>query len=198
MQQTSSHDLAAAVQKGNSDAAGQLYERYVSGIYRYLAYRVNDPAAAEDLTAEVFFLMVRALMKRPFVKGASESPLSFRAWLFQIARNLSIDFYRRSGAHPVVSIDDEMPSAMERPEKAAERALTGEELSRAVAQLGDDQRDVILMRFIEGMSGAEVAAALHKSEDAVKGLQRRALIALREIMTRTIPEESYGKPESTI
>jgi RNA polymerase sigma-70 factor, ECF subfamily len=193
MQQTPSHDLAAAVQQGNSEAAGLLYERYVLGIYRYLAYRINDPVAAEDLTSEVFFIMVRALLKNQFVMGPSASPLSFRAWLFQIARNLSIDFFRRSAAHPLSRIDEEMPSDLERPEKAMERDLTRQELSQAFEQLGDDQRDVILLRFIEGMSVAEVAAALHKSEDAVKGLQRRALMAMRETMTRTIPEESNGK-----
>ena len=193
MQQSSAHDLVAAVQKGNSEAAGQLYERYVSGIYRYLAYRINDPVTAEDLTSEVFFIMVRALFHGQYVEGPSSSPLSFRAWLFQIARNLSIDFFRRNGAHPVSQIDEEMPSDLEHPEKTIERAFTSQELAQALAQLGDDQRDVILLRFIEGMSVVEVSKALHKSEDAVKGLQRRALMTLREMMMRIITEESDGK-----
>lgn len=177
-------DLVARAQKGSADAAGQLYERHYPSIFRYLFYRTGDQHTAEDLTGEVFLKMVQAL------PAYRVTAATFRTWLFQIARNLSIDYFRRGKTHPVAVLDESLPSAEQAPENAADRRLTGAQLYRAVAQLNEDQRDVVLMRFVEGMPIGEVAVALHKSEDAIKGLQRRALIALRDLLQTT--EEDHG------
>jgi RNA polymerase sigma-70 factor (ECF subfamily) len=115
---------------------------------------------------------------------------TFRTWLFQIARNLSIDYFRRWRGHADEPLKEDAVSSAERPEATVERSLSGETLARGLAGLSEEQRDVVLMRFIEGMPLAEVAAALHKSEDSVKGLQRRALIALRAYLEQT--EEKDG------
>lgn len=176
MQSNTVPDLVSRAQRGNVDAAGQLYERHYQSIFRYLYYRTGDQPTAEDLTADVFIKMVQAL------PGYRVKAAAFRTWLFQIARNLSIDHFRRWKAHPQVSVDDALPSSGLQPEAAADRSLSAEALRQALAHLSDEQRDVVLMRFIEGMPLAEVAAALHKSEDAVKGLQRRGLMALRELL----------------
>ncbi len=177
-------DLITQAQKGSADAAGQLYERHYRSIFRYLFYRTGDHHAAEDLTGEVFLKMVQAL------PAYRVTAATFRTWLFQIARNLSIDHFRRGKTHPQMALDERLPSGEQGPESAADRRLTGARLQQAVAQLNEEQRDVVLMRFVEGMPIAEVAVALHKSEDAVKGLQRRGLMALRDLLQTT--EEEYG------
>jgi RNA polymerase sigma-70 factor (ECF subfamily) len=184
MQSNTIPDLVTRAQKGSVDAAGQLYERHYRSIFRYLFYRTGDQHTAEDLTGEVFLKMVQAL------PGYRVTAATFRTWLFQIARNLSIDHFRRGKNHPVVALEDTFPAGEEAPERAADRRLNGAQLQQALAQLNNEQRDVVLMRFVEGMPIGEVAATLHKSEDAVKGLQRRALIALREQLQAT--EEEYG------
>ncbi len=168
--------LIVRAQQGNVDAAGQLYERHYQSIYRYLAYRTGDLHAAEDLTADVFLKMVQALPDYQLTRAA------FRTWLFQIARNLAIDHFRRNHSHPVEEIQDGMPAGDDLPEVQADRRMSSRELTVALAKLSDEQRDVLLMRFVEGMPIADVAVALHKSIDSVKGMQRRALIALRELL----------------
>ena len=184
MQSNTDPDLVSRAQGGSVDATVQLYERHYQSIFRYLYYRTGDQPNAEDLTADVFLKMVQAL------PGYRVTAATFRTWLFQIARNLSIDHFRRWKAHPQEHMDDGFPSSGLQPEAAADRSLSAEALRKALAQLSDEQRDVVLMRFIEGMPLAEVAAALHKSEDAVKGLQRRGLMALRELLEPT--EEPHG------
>ena len=169
-------DLIVSAQGGCADAAGSLYERYHQRIYRYLYYRTSDPQTAEDLTAEVFLKMVQAL---PDYRALNAS---FQAWLFQIARNLAIDYYRRNHNHQPVELPEHLAVTNEDLDHAVENHLTSETISQALALLNDEQRDVLLLRFIEGMPIADVAQALHTSENAVKGLQHRALITLREIL----------------
>jgi RNA polymerase sigma-70 factor (ECF subfamily) len=188
MQQFTTPDLVARAQNGNPEAMGMLYEQHHQSIFRYLVYRLNDSHSAEDLTSEVFLKMVQ------FMASYRATNATFRAWLFQIARNLSIDYLRRNRAHPVRAIDDEMEAPrQEHPEDCAERVFTSQVLQEALAQLSDDQRDVILMRFVEGMPLSEVANTLHRSEDAVKGLQRRALLGLRDRLDQHEPEVEDGQ-----
>jgi RNA polymerase sigma-70 factor, ECF subfamily len=165
-------DLVAQAQHGSREAIGALYDLFHQKIYRYLYYRTSDRQTAEDLTADVFLKMVQALPAyRP-------GPTPFLAWLFQIARNLVIDHYRRMNSHSVVAIPENMDSK-DRVENTMDKRLTSGSLALALADLDDLQRDVLLLRFFEGMPILEVARTLHKSVDAVKGLQRRGLTALR-------------------
>lgn len=187
MQSNTVPDLVTRAQKGSVDAAGQLYERHYRSIYRYLFYRIGDRGAAEDLTGEVFLKMVQAL------PAYRVTAATFRTWLFQIARNLSIDHFRRAKSHPVVALEEHVPAGGEAPENVADNRLSGVRLQQALAQLSEEQRDVVLMRFIEGMPVAEVAGTLHKSEDAVKGLQRRALIALRDLLQPTEDDDGIQR-----
>jgi RNA polymerase sigma-70 factor (ECF subfamily) len=169
-------DIIVRAQRGNPEATGALYTRYHQNIYRYLYYRIGDPHIAEDLTSEVFLKMVQAL---PTYRSDTTP---FPAWLFQIARNLAIDHYRRSNAHPVASLYDNLNSPDLDVDSTVDFNLTCRGLSDALASLDENQRDVLLLRFIEGMPIAEAASVLHKSVDAVKALQRRGLIALRMML----------------
>jgi RNA polymerase sigma-70 factor, ECF subfamily len=169
-------NLIKRAQEGDLETIGRLYETYHLNVYRFLYYRVGDQAAAEDLTSEVFIRMLR------FISGFKPPSASFQAWLFQIARNLAIDHHRRQKLRDYLPLEDHLASRGENLDRTVERSLTSESLQTALTKLNDEQRDVIIMRFIAGMPIAEVAKALHKSENSIKGLQRRGLTALREIL----------------
>lgn len=177
MLEISTSTLVARAQSGETAVIGELYDRYHLSIFRYLYYRVGDQQAAEDLTSEVFLRMIRSL------NGYRSQSVAFEAWLFQIARNLAIDYYRKMNDGNVTPLEEHHISERENPEQRLERRLTSELLTKALARLNEMQRDVIVLRFINGLSISQVAQALHKSEDAIKALQRRGLSALREILS---------------
>lgn len=162
--------------RGEMAALSRLYEECRPRLFRYLYYRVGDVQTAEDLTSEVFLRMMRALERyRP-------QGIAFEAWLYQIARNLAIDYARQSHLRNHAALDDQALPGQESADQAAERRLNHLVLKQALLRLGEDQRDVLVLRFISGLSIAQVAQALHKSEDAVKALQRRALSAVRALL----------------
>lgn len=173
----SQHDLAAQARQGDTGALAALYELHRPAIFRFLYYRVGERELAEDLTSEVFLRMIRSL-------SASRKDGSLRAWLFQVARNLVIDHYRKNSGRAPVALEERLTSTADNPIASVEQQMTSEHLNRALSCLPDDQRDVVLLRFIAGMPLADTAQALEKTEDAVKGLQRRALIAMRELLNR--------------
>lgn len=163
----------AAAQRGDMQALGALYDQHQDAIFRYLWARLGERPLAEDLTGEVFTRMLTALPNyRP------EAP--FRAWLYRIARNLLFDHYRRQPRAPLPLHSAEAHSAPDAdPVTLAEATLTVERLHRALAALEENQRDVVTLRFLSGFSLQETAAALNKTEAAIKALQHRGLAALR-------------------
>ena len=170
-------DWIKKAQRGDPIVLGELFERYHRGIFRYLYYRVGDAHVAEDLTSEVFLRVLAAL------PGYRPQGASLQAWIFQIARNLSIDHYRRSNHRQEMELGEHIPVQSPDPLKLVEQGLTAEKLYQALTLLPDSQRDVLILRFINGMPIGDVAQTLDKSEDAIKGLQRRALTALRDRLT---------------
>ncbi len=169
-------NLISRARRGSPEATGALYRRYYQSIYRYFYYRTGDLQTAEDLTADVFLKMVEA------IPNYRIEATPFQAWLFQIARNLAIDHFRRSSAHPTTSIHENMDAGAPDVESTLDVHLTSHGLAEAFSMIEDGQRDVLLMRFIEDMPIAEAARVLHKTEDAVKALQRRGLNALRQLL----------------
>lgn len=170
--------LIHCAQQGDSNAIGELYECHRLAIFRYLYYRTGDTQTADDLTSEVFLRMIRAL------SGYRQREVSFQAWLFQIAHNLLNDHYRKMNVRNHVQLEENI---VEDPQttrsRPVEHSLNSVTLQKALDLLSGEQRDVIVMRFVAGMPIAEVAQSLHKSEDAVKGLQRRALANLRDVLS---------------
>ena len=169
-------DLIRRAKDGDDIVVSEIYDRYQRSIFRYLYYRVGDQQTAEDLTSEVFLRMIEK------ISYYQDQRASFQAWLFQIARNLSIDHYRKMKSRDSVALEDDYPERSEDPLEVLDRELTSEKLYQAMVKLPENQRDVIVMRFVVGMPIGEVADTLHKTEDSIKGLQRRALLALREIL----------------
>jgi RNA polymerase sigma-70 factor (ECF subfamily) len=176
MTEAASNDLITRAQSGNPEACGALYTRYHQAIYRYLYYRTGDPHTAEDLTSEVFLKMVLALPRYRL------QSVPFQAWLFQIARNQAIDHFRRSSARPTASLNESLASQAPDVDSAIDFRLTSANLKHCLDRIEETHRDVLLLRFIDDLSIADTASALHKTEDSIKGLQRRALAALRNLL----------------
>ena len=172
-------ELVALAIKGDRDAFGKLYLRHLDSIYRYIYFRVNDVSEAEDLTEEVF---VRAWEALP---GYQVREFPFMSWLYRIAHNLIVDYHRRNRPGQLPDVD-ENPEAVtpHSPESLLEEAQTLERLSAAISQLNDDEQQVIVLRYIEGLSHDEVAAAIGKSNEASRVIQHRALARLSGLLKR--------------
>jgi len=162
-------------QKGDEVAIRDLYLRHRTDVFRYLFYHVGDAQVAEDLTSEVFIRMLRAL-------PSFQPRGSFQAWLYQIAHNIAIDYHRKDKGKTSLPLTENLAAESEDPPEAVERQLNNQSLQRALAQLNQAQREVLILRFIQRHSIEEAALTLKCSEDAVKGLQRRGLITLRQIL----------------
>ena len=168
-------DLSRRAAGGDREAFGLLYDRHLDAVYRYAYYRVRDVAEAEDVTSEVFH---RALVAMP--RYQPRRP--FLAFLYTIARNVVAD--RRRRARPQSSFEDAIahPSDEPGPEERSAALDDARRLRGALQNLTELQQEVVVMRFIEGLSYAEVAAATGKPESTIRGIQMRALAALREIL----------------
>jgi RNA polymerase sigma-70 factor (ECF subfamily) len=168
--------LIQRAKEGDPAAFAALYDQYQPAIFRYIAYRVDNVAAAEDLTSEVFVRLVQRIDRFTY-RGR---PLL--AWLYTIARNLVTDYHRTAGQTVSLSLEERPATGVVDPEDIVEHKLTQRRLVAAIARLTEDQRQVILLKFSEGMDNETVAHTLGKSVGAVKALQHRALGALRRIL----------------
>ena len=160
------------------DALASLYSIYYPRIFNYAFYQLGDIQAAEDLASDVMLKVLESI-HRYQVKGPP-----FSAWVFRIARNKLIDLHRRRKRNGMVNLWDP-PVAIElAPETLAERALDRGQLQIALKYLTEVQRQVIVLRFIEGFDTATVAHTLGRKESSVKSVQHRALKSLRGILSR--------------
>ena len=162
----------ARAKEGDEHAMRFLYLRYADNLYGYVCSIVRDEHEAEDVTQQVFAKLLSALGRyEPRV-------VPFSAWILRVAHNAAIDHVRARRAVPVAEVRS--PETEDR-NVAWER---GHDLKDALRTLPDEQRDVIVMRFIYGLSPKEIAARIGRSEDAVHGLQHRGRRALRTELTR--------------
>jgi len=170
-------NLALRAGKGDAAAFGALYDRYVDAVYRYVFYRVRNDADAEDLVSDVFMRALRAIPRY-------EPRVAFLAWLYRIARNAVIDRARRSRVQ--ISFEDALahPGVDQVVEPDATiLALSDKEAVRgALAKLTPLQQEVIVLRFVEGYNTREIADLVGKREGTVRGIQFRALEALRALI----------------
>lgn len=159
-------------------AFAQLYDRFVDKIYKYIYYKVGSSAEAEDLTAQTFLKAWEA------IGGYRWTERPFSAWLYRIAHNLVVDYFRTK--RETASLE-ELPSLEERGttlEEVTEQHLTAEVLRRAIGHLTSDQQQVILLRFLEGYSTEQVAQLMGKQPGAVRTLQHRALVGLSALFRK--------------
>jgi len=176
-------EIVRRAQSGDSDAFGELYDRYVDVVYRYIHYRVSSTALAEDLTSETF---LRALRR---ITSYTWQGRDFGAWLVTIARNLIADHYKSGRYRMEVATSDLVEAGADRSEEGPEgevlAGLTNAALLDAVKQLNSEQQECIALRFLQGMSVAETARIMGKNEGAIKALQYRAVKSL----SRLLPED---------
>jgi len=168
--------LVKRAQQRDTAAFAAIYEEYVDRVYRYILLRVGTRVDAEDLTEQVFLKALESIDSFKW-RGAP-----FGAWLFRIAQNLVVDFVRRKSRRQTSPLEEWEGVATGDPESAVELKLSIEETVAAVARLTEAQRQVIALRFGAGLSIAEAAGAMGKSEGAVKALQHSALVSLRRIL----------------
>jgi RNA polymerase sigma-70 factor (ECF subfamily) len=175
--------LNRAIQ-GDHEAFGKLYEDYVERIFNYVYYRTGNHHDAEDLTARVFF---RAMRRIPQYE---ERGLPVSAWLYRIAHNLVANWHRDRGRRPEISLDEGFTTAhhSDHPETTLMQLEEQDHLLKIIRDLPPERQQLIILKFVEHMSNAEIGQIMGRTEGAVKSLYHRTLLSLR-IEMDTLPEE---------
>ena len=151
-----------------------LYRKYVGQVYSFAIYELRDPHRAEDVTEGVFLRALAALPR--FHERGEGDGSTFRVWLFRIARNLVANERRHERRHPQTGLEGVLDlSAPDDPAARVEEREAVAQAWRAIDRLPDDRRRALVLRFVEEMSTAEIAAVLDRSEGAVRVLIHRAL-----------------------
>lgn len=173
-------DLIAGIARRDPDAFGACYEALADPLFRYVRGLCGDGRLAEDMVEETFLELVQAA---PLITGGLGG---LRAWLYRAARNNLIDVKRKQARRGDVPLDMEQatlrPDLSPGPEASAVLGERHDILWTALAQVSEDQREVIMLRFVSGLSGPEVAEATGRTVGAVKSLQHRGLAALARLL----------------
>ena len=180
-----------AAAKADPEAFGALYERYVKKIYNYLYYRTGNAHDAEDLTERVF---QRAMLN---LEGYTSRGLPFSAWLYRIAHNLVANWHRDQGRRQMVPLNEVGPQDMaalrtEAPEAVAETREEQESLLQVIRRLPGERQQLLILKFVDHLSNAEIGVVMHRSEGAVKSLYHRTLLALRDELQAPASGEANG------
>lgn len=161
-------------------AFGELYKRYVERIYNYIFFRTGSVKDAEDLTGKVFF---KAMDN---IKSYKHMGLPFSAWLYRIAHNLVANYHRDRARKQEISLDDipgqVLPQVEHQPESHAVQTQEVENLLATIRGLAPIRQELLILKFVDQLSNAEIGQILRKSEGAIKSLYHRTLLELREIM----------------
>lgn len=162
--------------QGDQDAFGILYERYVSRIYSYIYYRTGNQHDAEDLTARVFFRALR------HVENYKDRGLPLSAWLYRIAHNLVANWHRDNSRRKEIPLDEIIlvRHGGDLPEMVLIENEEKENLLSVIHRLPADRQQLILLKFVEHLSNAEIGQVMGRSEGAVKSLYHRTLLSLRD------------------
>jgi RNA polymerase sigma-70 factor (ECF subfamily) len=171
-------DLVRAAQTGDVEAFGQLYDRYVDVVYRYILFRVGDRTLAEDVTSETF---LRALRR---ITSVTYQGRDVGAWFVTIARNLVLDHMKSSRYRfevPTAELS-EPHHVQTGPEQKVLEEARNMELLRCLSKLNNDQRECLVLRFLQGLSVAQTAELMGRNEGAVKALQHRAVRRLAQLL----------------
>jgi RNA polymerase sigma factor, sigma-70 family len=190
---TDEHDiqrLVARARSGDVAAMGALYDHYAERVFRFVRFRLGIAEDAEDVAQRVFVHMIEAL-PRYQTRGTP-----FGAWLFRIARNAVIDHQRTRRAHEPLEAFGEAPSKARGPEELVITSTEMERVTGALAQLTEEQREVIAYRFFAELSPREISTVLGRREGAIRATQFRALGALRRILAD--PESEPVRPQAEV
>jgi RNA polymerase sigma-70 factor (ECF subfamily) len=173
-------NAVALASRGDAEAFSFLYEKNVTRIYNYIFYRIGSASDAEDITSRVFY--------RAFghINSYVEKGVPFSAWLYRIAHNLIANWHRDNLRRKEVPLEDhlELPQRSDQPERMLEKNQETELLLKGIRRITADRQQLILLKYLENLSNAEIAMIMGRSEGAIKSLYHRALIALREEMEK--------------
>ena len=172
-------DEVKKAQQGDPAAFTALYERFFDQIYRYVSFKTGSPSDADDITGDVFVRMLESIHTFKW-QGHP-----FSSWLFRIAHNLVVDYFRKKGKRRNVSLEAAAATSVSSShsvDSQVELSLTMEEVHRAMGNLTNLQQQVISLRFAAGLSVSETARAVGKKENAVKALQHAGIKKLRHML----------------
>jgi RNA polymerase sigma-70 factor (ECF subfamily) len=169
-------EILSNASRGDREAFGALYEQYVERIYNYVFYRTGNLHEAEDLTARVF---QRAMNH---INNYADRGVPFSAWLYRIAHNLVANWHRDRSRRQEIPLTDVpvVPSRDDRPETSLMRSQDQDSLMRLIRQLAPERQTLLILKFVEDLSNAEIGQIMGRSEGAVKSLYHRTLLALRD------------------
>jgi len=174
--------------KADKQAFGKLYELHVDRIYNYIYYRTGNSGDAEDLTARVFFRAIR------HIDNFQYRGVPFSAWLYQIARNMLANWYRDQGRRKMISLDRVAQlQSTHSPELAAEQLEGRQALLAAIRRLPADRQELLILKFVERVSNAEIGQILGRTEGAIKSLYHRTLLSLRDDLQKTAAREQTDR-----
>lgn len=187
-------ELVERVLAGEGRAFGDLYRRHGEKVARFVRFRVRNRESAEDLTQEIF---VRALRGLSDLKNRER----FGPWLMRIAHNLVCNFYRNTANRPSTTSLDADPDegepvvvvATDDPGPDIETRITAAQLLDRAGGLPESQQEVLSLRFVAGLSLKETADLMGRSENAVKQLQYRAMVELRDRVLAEASREPAGR-----
>jgi RNA polymerase sigma-70 factor, ECF subfamily len=170
--------IASAVH-GDRDAFGMLYERYVNQIFTYVYYRTGNSHDAEDLTERVFMRAMR------HIGNYRDRGLPFSSWLYRIAHNLVANWHRDNSRRQEIPLDEVIlpQSRNEHPETSLLRAEERDDLLKMIRTLPPERQHLLILKFVERMSNAEIGQIMGRTEGAVKSLYHRTLLSLRDVHT---------------
>jgi RNA polymerase sigma-70 factor (ECF subfamily) len=188
LDETAIERLVQEAKSGDAWAFGLLFDHYHLPVYRYIASRVYRPSDAEDLTQLVF---VKALEALPRYEARG---IPFGGWLFRLARNTVIDHVRTRHEHVDLESASHQPGLDAGPDEVTVARQEMDEVAAALAALTDEQRDAIALRFFAGLSAREAAEVMGKQEGTIRGLQFRAIAALRRQLRIDEPDTARDDP----
>lgn len=169
-------ELISLATTGNSEAFGALYEKYIDQIYNYIYYRTSNGKDAEDLCSRVF---IRALHH---IERYEDRGYPFSAWLYRIAHNLVVNWYRDKEKAEEISLSEQYPpptmdgSVEGRIEKEDEK----DSLLRVLSNLPEDRKELLILKHVEGLTNFEIGQIMDRTEGAIKALYHRTLESLRD------------------
>lgn len=169
------------------EAFGRIYDIFYDRIYKYTYFKVGNLTEAEDLTAQTFTGALKA------IENFTWQGSSFASWLFRIANNVVVDYYRAAGRYGKEPLEDHLSLAGSvDPVKTAIDNISFAKAQAAIAGLPEEQRQVVILKFISDMSNSETAKVMGKTEGAIKSLQFRALENLRRLLKSEKDESVSG------
>ena len=176
LMEISDDEILSRLTQGDSEAFGLLYERYVGRIFNYIYYRTGNIYEAEDLTERVFF---RALRHIP---NYHDRGLPISAWLYRIAHNLVANWHRDNHRRKEIPLDDSVLSFhdTDHPEQELLKSEEKERLLRIIRRLPPDRQQLLILKFVEHLSNAEIGQTMGRTEGAIKSLYHRTLLIIRD------------------